>query len=64
MKDAAEKEVPAKFEEDAIAKKENVKPGTGRPPLSSLLASTDATHYRIEETTEVPSCINGQKGQE
>jgi hypothetical protein len=30
MEDAAEKEAPAKVEEDAIAKKENVKPGTGR----------------------------------
>lgn len=36
MEDAAEKEVPAKVEEDAIAKKENVKPGTGRSLLVQL----------------------------
>lgn len=59
MEDTAEKEIAAKVEEDAIAKKENLKPGTGRPPLSSLVASADAAHYRIEEATKVSSCING-----
>lgn len=36
MEDTAEKKVPTKVEEDALAKKENVKPGTGRYRLVQL----------------------------
>jgi DNA ligase 1 len=36
MADAAEAEVPSKVKDDPIAKKENVKPGTGRPRCGEL----------------------------
>ena len=36
MEDTTEKKVPTKVEEDALAKKENVKPGTGRYRLVQL----------------------------
>lgn len=62
MEDAAEQEVKPKVEDDAIAKKENVKPGTGRGQCGKSTATTNAALYRVKEAIKISSSFIGQEG--